>query len=148
MHSPKSCLFYILLASLFFTGCEKSGDKSSNTWQDVKSNAKESYVDAVESSKDKWDDLKNLSSEEWEAAGKSIIELKNKAVKVGEETRPKFDKLVNELESLQSETDQKLKEFRRATGDNVEDSKVKLEKSWKKLQDKMQELSHELKSDD
>jgi len=143
---PFSLIFLLSSLILVFASCSDHAQSSGKSWEELKSDAKATYADAVELSKDKWNDLKTLTSEQWQEAGKSVVELKDKVVSAGKEHEPKLQQLVGEVENLQKEADQKLKAFGSASGDKVEASKEALEKTWKQLQEKIEELRTELKS--
>jgi len=137
--------FSFTILALFLVACSEKAEKKTS-WEDVKSNAKAAYTSAIELSKDKWNELKSITSDEWQETGKSITELKNKVVESGSSAKPKLDKLMSEMETLQEQADQKLREFSQASGDKVDASKAKLEETWKQLKAKIEEVQQELKA--
>lgn len=129
----------LLLLMFFVSSCSDSSraEKQEASWDQLKSDAKSTYADVVELSKEKWDEIKSFSSEEWQEAGRSIVELKDKAVETGKQTQPKVKKMLEEVDGLRKEASEQLKELQSATGEKAEASKRKLDETWKKLQEKM-----------
>lgn len=151
MKSKSTLLYTFLLAIITATiSCsnQSEADKKEASWDQLKSDAKSTYAEAVEVSKEKWDELKSFSSEEWQEAGKSIVELKDKAVEAGKEAEPKVQKMLQEVDALRRDASEQLKQLQSATGEKAEASKQKLEETWQKLQDKMNAVREAVSEDD
>ena len=143
MNAIKSCNFtlatLVMIAGLLSSCTDKPAvQETQSSWDQLKSDAKATYADAVEVSKEKWGELKSFSSDEWQEAGQSMVELKDKVVATGKDAQPKVEQMLHEAEVLRQEAASQLKAFQEASGEKADASREKLEKTWKQLQDKMQ----------
>lgn len=135
--SSLSVLLFVPFALLVSCSDQPQAEEQDASWDQLKSNAKSTYADVVELSKEKWNEVKSFSSDEWQEAGKSIVELKGKAVDSGKRAQPKIQKMLDEVDQLRRDAGEQLKAFQSASGEKAETSKQKLEATWKELQEKM-----------
>lgn len=147
MNNLKLSYRWLLPVLVLALGACSGEDRETSSLESAKSEAVEQMDKMVELSKERWAELKSISAEEWQSTQKSIVELKDKVVDAGSENQARVTELVQEVKALQQEAQAQLKAYGEASGEKAVEAKEALDKNWKKLQSKVDELREELASD-
>ncbi len=141
LYSISSCL--LIASLLLFASCSTENDEQT-TLESVQAEAAQNWEQAVELSKERWAQIKSFTAEEWKDTEKSIVELKDKVVKVSSQNQERVAELMSEVKELQKDAQAQLKAFGETSGDKADQAKEALEQKWEELQAKVNELREAL----